>query len=342
MKDFSRAVTIGSRTCAYDSACIIVAEAGVSHFGDLQKARRLVDMAVEAKADFIKFQHFKTDLLIGPSSPEWRTRMRGKELTDDEMRAIHQYCADSGIDFLCTAHDQESLAFVAQLDPPAFKIGSGELNNWPFLESAAALGKPLILSTGMYTIDDIRKAIEIILRAGCHDLIVLHCVTRYPTPPDSVNLRSINAIRDVFAGPVGYSDHTENADASLAAVALGACMIEKHITLDVNVPNAHDWKVSCTPATFPGFVSAIRNVETLLGDRNKPISEEESKSMSWATKSLAANIDISAGTTLTKEHLVAQRPGGGIPPHEITQLLGKSAAVNISRGQQIQRDHLKS
>ncbi|MCB2102831.1 MAG: N-acetylneuraminate synthase family protein, partial [Rhodobacterales bacterium] len=269
---FQAAFTIAGRPVGAGHPCFVIAEAGVSHFGSLDKARRLVDMAVQAGADAVKFQHYRTDDMIGPAAPEWRDRMRTRELTDDQMRQIRDMCDAAGILFLCTGHDEASIDFLdRELDVAAFKVGSGELRNWPSLDALARRGKPIILSTGMYEMADIEAAVRVVAAAGNDRLAVLHCVTRYPCDPAEVNLAVMDRIRAFFPGPVGYSDHSEGTAVPLAAVALGAQVIEKHITLERNIPNAQDWKVSCDPHTLGPFVRDIREIEAARGGGPKVV-----------------------------------------------------------------------
>lgn len=321
---FPPSFEISGRAIGGGAPCLVIAEAGVAHFGDVAKAFRLVDLARDAGADVFKTQHFHTDRLIGPGSPDWRERMRPKELSDEEIARVHAYALKRGIIFLCTAHDEVALNFLdGELKVDAFKIGSGEVENWPFLENVARRGKPIILSTGMYTLDQVQKAAEVIWDAGGRELALLHCVTSYPTPPAEVNLDAMRQIRTVFSGPVGYSDHTVGTTVPLAAVALGAAIIEKHITLDINVPNAHDWKVSCTAETLAPFIAAVRDTEAAMGGwAKRPVVSEEA-ALSWARKSITAAIELDAGRILAATDVVFQRPGSGLPPSQLASVLGR-------------------
>jgi N-acetylneuraminate synthase/N,N'-diacetyllegionaminate synthase len=330
---FSRSFEIAGREVGDGAPCYVIAEAGVAHFGSLEKARRLIDLAVASGADCVKFQHFRADRLIGETSPEWRDRLKSRELSDADMLSVRDDAKAKGIPFLCTGHEEAALDFLdRQAKVPAFKVGSGEVENWPFLAGIGRRGKPVILSTGMYTIDQIAAALGVLRESGCRDVAVLHCVTAYPVAPKDVNLRVMHQIREIFDGPVGYSDHTAGTAVPLAAVALGAEVIEKHITLDVDVPNAQDWKVSCTPETLPRFISDLREVEAALGDGQRRVSEIERQSILWARKSLTAAIAIEKGETLRADMLVGQRPGDGIPPSRIGELIGRRAHVAIPAG----------
>lgn len=333
MMDFPRHIEIAGRRIGPGEPCYVIAEAGVSHFGDMDKAWRLIDLAVASRADAFKTQHFHTDRLVGPSAPDWRERLRSKELPDQAIRAMCDRCRDSGIPFLCTAHDEIALDFLAnELAVPAFKIGSGEVENWQFLAKVAQLGKPIMLSTGMYSIRQIREAIHVLHDNGCTALAVLHCVTNYPADPSQVNLHVMAQIREFFSGPVGYSDHTAGTAVPLAAVALGADILEKHITLDRDIPNAQDWKVACDPTNLASFVAEVRAVEAARGGGEKTVSEEEKRSLLWARKSLTAARDIQAGSIIEESMLLAQRPGTGIPPSELDKVLGCTAKIELATG----------
>ena len=210
-----------------------------------------------------------------------------------------------------------------ELEVPAYKVGSGERGNLPFLQRIAETKKPVILSTGMYSASDVSTAARVLSEGGCHEAAFLHCVTSYPTPYDEVNLRAMGVIQDLFSGPVGYSDHTEGHHAVFAAVAMGAQIIEKHICLDFNVPNAQDWKVSCGPHDLAEFVNRIREIESSIGISEKAVQPCEEAAVNWATKSLVASADIEAGTILSESHLLAKRPGGGIEPSALSDLIGR-------------------
>lgn len=336
MTDFPRHFYIGNRRVGPGEPTLIIAEAGVNHFGEISKAYDLVSLAAKSGADVLKIQHFKTDELVGAGAPEWRDRLRTKELGDDDIRAIRDRCVDLGIRFLCTAHHESVLDFLdKELDVAAFKVGSGELENWPFLADIARRGKPVILSTGMYRLDQIRDAIQVVKDNGCPPLAILHCVTSYPAEPSIINLRVMDEIRKFFPGPVGYSDHTAGTAVPLAAVVLGADIVEKHITIDKNIPNAQDWKVSCDPDSLPAFVKDVRAIELAVGDGCKNLSQEELQSINWARKSLTAATRIYAGDVITENMLVAQRPGTGIPPSMLRDIVGRVASQEVGQGEMI-------
>ena len=343
ISEFPRTFSIAGRSLGKENPCYVIAEAGISHFGDLAKAEKLVDLAVEAECDAVKFQHYSTDTLVGPSAPDWRERLRSKEISDEDILRIKRYCDKRGIVFLCTGHEEKALDFlVREVEVPAIKIGAGEIENWPYLEVAAGYEKPVILSTGMYTLQQVSEAVGILISNGCPSLAVLHCVTNYPADPATVNLSALDQIRQVFSGPVGYSDHTIGHTIPIAAVALGAEVIEKHLTIDVDVPNAQDWKVSVTPSTLPIFMKELRTVEAALGGWEKRPSAAEKQSMSWARKSITARRHIKMGQLLTKADLVCQRPGTGIPPTQLSKLLGTKATTDIPEGTMLSPQMLAS
>ena len=338
---WNKTFTIAHRPIGEGAPVFIIAEAGVAHFGSLDKAFQLVDLAVEAKADAVKFQIYRTDELISSVSLEWRERMRAKELTSNDFLAIRDYCRARGIMFLATAHDEPSLDALDDLDVPAYKIGSGEVENWPFMAKVAQRGKPVILSTGMYTLENVSRALEAFAQFGSRDLAVLHCVTAYPTSPSEVNLLAIKTIRQRFGVVTGYSDHTTGYHFPLAAVALGAKIVEKHITLDFNVPNAQDWKVSCGPHDLHLLIEQIREIETGLGSGVKEPGSTEKASMNWARKSLVAACDISPGEKIRAEKIKFKRPGTGIPPSETENVVGRKAKVLIKTDSLIDWEHLE-
>ncbi len=299
----------------------------------MDKAFALVDLAVDAGADVLKIQHFKTDLLVGATASEWRDRLRSKELSDSQVISIKQYCDQRNIVFMCTGHDEESLAFLNRtVAVPGFKIGSGEIKNWNSIKSIAGHGKPIILSTGMYELEDIRDVIKAVSDGGGTELAILHCITSYPTDAEDVNLSVMSQIREFFEGPVGYSDHTSGTAVPLAAVAMGADIIEKHITLDFDVPDAQDWKVACGPQNFAAFVSDVREIESAIGGKPKTVSLMEKDAALWARKSIVARVDIPSGVVISSEMLIYQRPGTGMCPSERDDLIGQVSKIFIPEG----------
>ncbi|MFO7559263.1 MAG: N-acetylneuraminate synthase family protein [Desulfobacterales bacterium] len=329
--NWQRKIKIQERFVGDGEPVFIVAEAGVAHFGSMEKALRLVDLAVESKADAIKFQIYHTDSLISGDSAEWKERFLSKELPFEAFRKIKSYCDKKGIIFFATAHDEPSLDFLGTLNVPVYKIGSGEVQNWSFLERIASLNKPVFLSTGMYEFDDIDKALSVFENAGNHLVAVLHCVTSYPASPRDVNLKVLATIREKFNCIVGYSDHTEGIHFPVSAVALGAKIIEKHISLDFHIQGAQDWKVSCGEKDLSELVRQIREIEAGIGNGLKKLCFSEIQNLKWARKSLVAVADIRAGEVILPDMIQIKRPGHGIPPSEMESLLGKKARKDIQK-----------
>lgn len=330
-----RKFKVGNKWVGEGHPALIIAEAGVNHFGDAGKARDLVHMAAEAGADVFKTQAFTTEELISQRLPEWRQRMKPKEVGLDFLLRMKEECDTHNILFMCTAHDRTALPWLEELKVPAFKIGSGERENFPFLQEIIRFNKPILLSTGMYNVTHLQNTIRFFEQTTCKELALLHCVTSYPTPVHEVNLNAMDLMREIFPGPVGYSDHTEGHVVTLAAVAKGAQLIEKHITLDFNVPNAQDWKVSAGPDDFKTLIQHIRVIEQALGKKVKETQACEKKAEVWALKSIVAKKDIPQGTVLSEDLLTFRRPGDGLPPSRLPELLGKKVQKAIGADQLI-------
>lgn len=320
---------------------LFIAEAGVNHFGDIEKALKLVDLAADAGADVFKTQAFLTDSLVSSALPEWRDRLRSKEVSFDFLKTVKEYCDTKNIMFMCTAHDEEVLPWLDELNVDAFKVGSGEKLNFPYLLELINRKKPIILSTGMYSLADINATINFFKQHDHSELAILHCVTSYPIPYNQVNLNAMKSISDIFPGPVGYSDHTDGHHAVLGAVALGAKIIEKHISLDFNVPNAQDWKVSSGPDDLFDLIKNIRELEDALGTGDKMIQQCEIDATVWALKSIVAKRKIDKGEIIEESMLTSKRPGGGLPPCNIKELIGKQVQSVIDIDQKISLDDLK-
>ena len=309
----------------------IIAEAGVAHFGSEEKALRLVDLAASAGADAVKFQVFDVDAMIAAESAEWKERLGSRQLPYEAFGRIQAYCCQKGITFFATAHDEPSLDYLTSLQVPLYKIGSGEVGNWPFLAKVASRGKPLIFSTGMYLQDQVAEALQAVAETGNRDVAVLHCVTDYPAAPRDIALGNVALIRDRFQVITGYSDHTAGWHIPLAAVAMGARVVEKHITLDYNVSNAQDWKVSCGPDNLAAFVSQVRDIEAAMTTRPDGPTANERRSMLWASKSLVTRRAIAVGEAIEADDLVAKRPGGGISPSRMGEVVGSVARKPLGR-----------
>lgn len=338
---FNQKINIGNKQIGAGKSVFIVAEAGVAHFGKISKAIELVDMAIAAKADAIKFQIFDTEELVSLSSIEWKKRLKSRELPYVKFKEIAEYCKEKGIIFFATAHDVKSLDYLVTLDPLVYKIGSGEVGNWEFIQNTLSLGKPVFVSTGMYDWNAIHKLIKCIEKSRNRNVVLLHCVTSYPTPVSEVNLKTIHELKEKVGCIVGYSDHTEGWHIPLAAVVLGAKIIEKHISLDFNVKNAQDWKVSCGPNNLKLMIDQIRQVEKCIGKQEIKIAECEKSSKYWACKSIVSLRDIAAGTVLKDDMITMRRPGTGIPVEMVSKVLGKRVVNNIQQNTVIAWDDLE-
>src|SRR5215207_4857869 len=343
-------IQVGNKLIGPGQPVFVIAEAGVNHNGDLKLARALIDVAVEARADAVKFQTFRADRLATPEAPkaEYQLQTTGDaesqlemlrrlELSAEAHRELQSYCEERGIVFLSTPFDEEAVDFLDELGVPAFKISSGDLTNSPLLEHVAGKGKPVILSTGMSELSELIEAVSVLNTAGCETPILLHCVSNYPADPAEANLRAMQTMRSAFDVPVGFSDHTEGMDISLAAVALGACVIEKHFTLDRSLPGP-DHRASLEPAELRQLVQSIRRIETALGDGRKIPAASEIETAKVARRSLIAACDIAAGATLERAMVVLRRPGTGLPPSALLSLLGRKTSHPIAAGTLLESD----
>ncbi len=321
--------------------CLIVAEAGVNHNGSLEVAKRLVDEAVSAGADVVKFQCFKAERLASSFAPKADYQvsttgseesqldmLRRLELSPGAQKELMSYCQERGVVFLSTPFDEGSADFLEELGVLAFKIPSGEITNHAFLRHVAQKKKSMIVSTGMSSLREVEAAVQTIKDAGSPPLILLHCVSNYPADPAQANLRVMETMRMAFNVPVGYSDHTMGITVALAAVALGACVIEKHFTLDRSLPGP-DHRASLQPDELAELVRGIRMVEASLGHGRKEPAASEAGTAAVARKSLVACRDIPAGTSLTEECIAIKRPGTGLPPSMLSSLLGRVAVHDI-------------
>ena len=317
-------------------ATLVIAEAGVNHNGDMQLAKQLIEAAAEAGADVVKFQTFKADKLAttkaGKASYQQQATENAEnqqemlqrlELDPDQHQQLISHCHNSGIEFLSTAFDDPSIDLLNTLNLKRLKIPSGEITNLPYLRRIGELGKPLILSTGMANLGEIEAAISVLETAGTKraQITVLHCTTEYPAPMAEVNLRAMQTIGQAFGVAVGYSDHTAGIEVPIGAVALGATVIEKHITLDQNLPGP-DHKASLEPKEFAAMVRAIRNIEQALGNGIKRPTASEAANLPIVRKSLVASRAISIGELFTAINITAKRPGTGISPMRWDELSG--------------------
>jgi len=326
----------------------IIAEAGDNHNGDFNTALKLVDVAKRAGADCVKFQTFVTEEIISKYAEmaEYQKKNTGKEesqfemvkrleLSFDEFRKIKEYCDRVGIQFLSTPFDLKSVDFLNELGVPFFKIPSGEITNYPYLIKIAHTGKPVVMSTGMCEPDEILAAINVLEKNGSGEITLLHCNTEYPTPLKDVNLYAMRTMKKMFGKKVGYSDHTKGIEVPVASVTLGACVIEKHFTLDKNMPGP-DHKASLEPDELGRMVKNIRNIEIALGDGVKRVSESERKNIAIARKSIVARRNIQEGEILTEENLAVKRPGTGINPMQWMEVLGTRAVRDFKEDELIE------
>ena len=330
---------------------IIIAEAGVNHNGSLELAKQLVDRAVEAGADYIKFQTFKAANLVTKSAQQADYQKRNigggdssqyqmlkkLELSQEEHLELIDYCQQRGIHFFSTAFDSDSVEFLDSLHLGLWKIPSGEITNYPYIKQIAQKQGDVILSTGMSTSEDIQNAVDVLLRWGKtkDQITILHCNTEYPTPFEDVNLRAMQTIKERFGTQVGYSDHTRGIEVPIAAVALGAAVIEKHFTLDRNMQGP-DHKASLEPDELKVMVSAIRNIEKALGSSEKKVTDSERKHIAIARKSIVAATNIKKGEIFTEENITVKRPGTGISPMRWEEVLGTKAVRDFMEDELIE------
>lgn len=326
------------------SKVIIIAEAGVNHNGDINLAKKLIDVAVAAGVDYVKFQTFKAETIVSPSAKkaDYQSKNIGDdddsqfqmlkklELSHEDHLLLMAYCAEKGIKFFSTAFDVEGVDYLDQLGLDLFKIPSGEMTNYPYLRAIAQKNKPIILSTGMGALGEIEEALAVLLEFGAkrEDITILHCNTEYPTPMEDVNLKAMNAIGQAFGVQIGYSDHTLGIEVPTAAVALGAKVIEKHFTLDRNLPGP-DHKASLEPNELKAMVQSIRNIELAIsGSGKKELSKSESKNVAIARKSIHLRRDLNAGAVIEEKDIIALRPGDGISAMQWNNVIGKTLQTN--------------
>ena len=330
----------------------IIAEAGVNHNGSIDLALKLIDSAKASGADAVKFQTFRADQLATRSAHKAAYQERTTTATEsqfemlqrleldvDDHRRLIDYCRKVGIQFLSSPFDAQSADLLAEMDLPLYKIPSGEITNLPFLDHVARKGRPIILSTGMSTLGEIEEAVTVLRTAGNNRLTLLHCVTEYPAPYAEVNLRAMHTLRVAFGLPVGYSDHTPGYEISIAAVALGAEVIEKHFTVDRSLPGP-DHAASLEPDELEQMVTAIRHVEVALGDGIKAPARCELPNISVARKSVVASRSLIAGQRLTAEDLDIKRPGNGIAPRLKPMLIGRTLSAGLEKDEVLRWDHL--
>ena len=326
----------------------IIAEAGVNHNGSFELAKQLVDKAVWAGADCIKFQTFNSKNLVSAQAQkaEYQKKttdynesqldmLKKLELTHEQFAELKEYCNQKGIMFLSTPFDLESIDFLAELGVKTWKIPSGEITNYPFLRAIGRRKENVIMSTGMCTLEEVRDAVKVLNEFGTKNISLLHCTTEYPAPYDSVNLKAMLTLQKEFGCKVGYSDHTNGIEIPVAAVAMGAAVIEKHFTLDKNMEGP-DHKASLEPEELQQMVQSIRNVEVALGDGIKQPSEAEQKNIKIARKSIVAKYNIKKGEKFSQKNLTTKRPGNGISPMLWDNIIGMEANRDFSEDELIE------
>lgn len=327
---------------------IIIAEAGVNHNGDINLAKKLIDAAKESGANIIKFQTFNPESIVSKfaQKAEYQKKNTGNndtQLTMLKKLALSQkafielksYCDNVGIEFLSTPFDLKSIDYLDSIGCRLWKIPSGEVTNYPYLVKIAKTGYPIIMSTGMCNLEEIEAAIKVLKDNGCGEISLLHCTTEYPAPLVDVNLKAMDTLREKFGYEVGYSDHTKGIEIPIAAVAMGATIIEKHFTLDKNMEGP-DHKASLEPQELKAMVDAIRNIEKAIGNGIKVPSESEIKNIAIARKSIVAKRNINVGEKLTEENITTKRPGNGISPMRWNEILGTVAKRDFSEDELIE------
>ena len=315
----------------------IIAEAGVNHNGSLELAKQMIEEAARAGADYIKFQTFKPEKLVSKyaQKADYQKKTTGNNesqlqmleklaLSYDDFVELKKYCEQIGIGFLSTPFDEDSIRFLDSLDMDFWKIPSGEITNYPYLVQIAQTGRDIVLSTGMCEMDEIADAMKVLEESGAGNISLLHCNTEYPTPYEDVNLLAMKQMRTAFKKQVGYSDHTVGIEVPIAAVALGAEIIEKHFTLDKNMEGP-DHKASLEPLELTQMICSIRHIEKSLGDGNKKRTASEQHNIAAARKSIVAKCAISKGDIFTEANLTVKRPGSGISPMKWKELIGTKA-----------------
>lgn len=340
----STPLEIDGRRIGAGTSCFVIAEAGVNHNGNLDMAREMVRVAAHAGADAVKFQTFRAEKLATAQAPkaEYQKATTGEdesqfemlrklELSADDFKILQQECHTYNILFMSTPFDEESVDLLDLLGMGAFKIASGEITNLPFLEHVARKRKPMILSTGMSYLDEVDVAVRRIRAAGNDQLALLHCTSRYPAQPEDANLRAMHTLAQAFQVPVGFSDHTIGVDITFAAVAMGACIVEKHFTLDKMLPGP-DHQASLEPRELQEMVRGIRRVEFAMGSGRKEPVEGEAEIAAVARKSIVARRNIPAGVIVTHDEVVMMRPGTGLSSAMLDHVIGRVARSDIPAG----------
>jgi N,N'-diacetyllegionaminate synthase len=347
------AIEIAGRTIGPGHPCFVIAEAGVNHNGSLEMAKALVDTAAAAGADAVKFQTFKAEKVISRSAPkaDYQRKNTGcdgsqlemarrLELSDEEHRLVFAHCRERDVLYLSSPFDDDSVNLLDSMGVAAFKIGSGELTNHALLETVARRGRPVLLSTGMADLREIRDAIDVLHANGNPPLALFHCVSSYPAPPLECNLAALDSLRSEFHVPVGWSDHTLGTHISVAAVARGANLVEKHFTLDRTLPGP-DHVASLDPSALSELVRTIRDVEAAVGTEVKQRQASEANTAEVARRSIHAARDIPAGHVIGEQDIVLLRPGGGFPANARSRVLGRRAGRSILSGDMLRPEDVE-
>jgi len=322
-----REIRIGDKKIGDGEPCFVIAEAGINHNGDIEIAKKLIEKAAEVDADAIKFQSYHTESFVSKNSKHYQL-FKNLELSEEDFKELNKFANKEGIIFISTPLDLEYVDILDEVGVPAFKIASGDLTFVPLLEKIARAGKPIILSTGMATIGEIDEAINIIKKEGNEDIILLHCISSYPAPFEEVNLKAIITLRNTFNLSVGYSDHTLGIEVPIAAIALGAKVIEKHFTLNKNMEGP-DHKLSANPEEFKRMVRGIRIIEKALGNGDKRPMECEKDARISGRRSIIAKMPIKKGDKIMGENILYKRPAIGIEPKFLAIVLNKKVKRDI-------------
>jgi N,N'-diacetyllegionaminate synthase len=346
------AIDIGDRRVGPGHPCYVIAEAGVNHDGSVERGHALIDAAARAGVDAVKFQTFRADKLVTTTAPKARYQaanmgeggsqhdmLRRLELSLEAHQELFAHCEAAGVQFLSSSFDADSADLVADLGVPAFKLGSGEITNLPLLQHIAAKGRPVLLSTGMSWLSEVEQAVQTLRSSGCSQLALFQCTSNYPSDPADANLRAMLTMAQAFGAPTGYSDHTLGNEVALAAVALGACLIEKHFTLDQSLPGP-DHRASAEPRELAELVAGVRKIEAALGHGRKEPAASEADTAAVARKSLVAAWDLHAGAVLSTDMLAIKRPGTGLPPALLSYVVGRRLRVDVPAGMLLALDML--
>jgi N,N'-diacetyllegionaminate synthase len=344
MASASKIIQIGGRTCGAGSPCFIIAEAGVNHNGSVELAHKLVDAAADTGADAVKFQTFTPEALVLPGAKKAEYQIKNTKTNESQLEMLEKlalpraafselqaHARDRKIQFFSTPFDEESAEFLNSIGMIAFKVASGEVTNFPLLKKIARYDRPVLMSTGMCDLAEVRAAVELLRGCGNDDIALFHCVSDYPAALQDCNLRAIDAMRDAFRVPVGWSDHTDGILISVAAAARGAELLEKHLTLDRNL-SGPDHKASLEPAQFKQMVADIRSVERTLGDGTKKPATGELKIASLVRKGAYYGTDVKKGTALCLEQVICRRPAAAVSPAKIDSYAGRVLARDVRAG----------